>query len=148
MKIRNDLKSRDVDKKKSNTSARKVTGNPSFASTLSHVGDSTDSYGKEIDVLKNEIRLAGDKLEQEPTLDNFRKFKELLSRFAKRINAEAYCLEKIGGTALNPRYFEAIKVINKEADELYTLIVSEQRNRMAIIEKVIGIKGLVVNLVT
>lgn len=148
MKIRNDLKSRDIDKRKSNTSSKKVAGSSLFASTLSHVRDGDDSYVREIEVLKNEIRRAGDALEQAPTLDNFRKFKELLGRFAKRINAEAYCLEKIGGTALEPRYFEAIKVINKEADELYTLIVSEQRNRMAILEKVIGIKGLIVKLVT
>jgi len=119
-----------------------------FASALSRVRGGADSYVKEIEELKNEIRLAGDKLEQDPTMGNFRKFKELLGRFAKRISAEAYRLEKIGGTLMNPRYFEAIQVIDKEADELYRLIVSEQRNRMAIIEKVIGIKGLVVNLVT
>jgi len=148
MKIGNDLKSRDVDKKKSKTPARKAAGDSLFASALSRVRDGADSYVKEIEELKNEIRLAGDKLEQDPTMGNFRKFKELLGRFAKRISAEAYRLEKIGGTLMNPRYFEAIQVIDKEADELYRLIVSEQRNRMAIIEKVIGIKGLVVNLVT
>lgn len=119
-----------------------------FASTLTSVQDGIDSYAQEVETLKNEIDLAGDRLEQEPNLDNFKRFRELLSQLAKRVNAEAYRLEKVGGTPQNPRYFEVINVINKEADHLYQLIVNEQRNRMAIIEKVIGIKGLVVDLVT
>lgn len=148
MRIKDSLTSRTVDKNKSNASLKKSGGNFLFASTLTSVQDGIDSYAQEVEALKNEIDLAGDKLEQEPNLENFKRFRELLSQLAKRVNAEAYRLEKVGGTPQNPRYFEVINVINKEADHLYRLIVSEQRNRMAIIERVIGIKGLVVDLIT
>ena len=49
---------------------------------------------------------------------------------------------------MNPRYYEIITVIDKEADKLYELVVKEQKDRMAITASVIGIKGLVVDLIT
>ena len=79
---------------------------------------------------------------------NFKNFRDQLSKLAKRITNEAYQLEKIGGTPQNPRYFEIITVINAEADRLYNLIVKENRNHLAITAKVIGIKGMVVDLIT
>lgn len=87
-------------------------------------------------------------LEQDPTIQNFKHFRELLSRIVKQVSGEAYRLEKIGGSPSNPRYYEIITVIDKEADKLYELIVKEQKDRMAITASVIGIKGLVVDLVT
>jgi uncharacterized protein YaaR (DUF327 family) len=39
-------------------------------------------------------------------------------------------------------------VINTEADRLYNLLLHDQRDNMAITAKVIGIKGLVVDLIT
>ncbi|CAH2030608.1 YaaR family protein [Trichlorobacter ammonificans] len=119
-----------------------------FATELKGKQQEVDNYGQDIETLRQQIDQAGAKLEQEPTLANFKQFRELLSRLAKRISGEAYRLEKVGGTPLNPRYFEIITVIDKEADKLYELVVKEQKNRMAITAAVIGIKGLVVDLIT
>jgi uncharacterized protein len=107
-----------------------------------------DSYDRDIDQLRQDIDKAGELLEKEPTLANFKQFRTLLSQLAKRVSNEAYRLEKVGGTPLNPRYYEVITVIDKEADKLYDLIIREQKDRMAITASVIGIKGLVVDLVT
>jgi uncharacterized protein YaaR (DUF327 family) len=107
-----------------------------------------NEYGQEIEVLRKEIEDVGVKLEKEPTIPNFKQFRDVLSRLAKRISAEAYYLEKSGGTPQNPRYFEIITTINFEADKLYNLIISEQKNNMAITANVIGIKGLVIDLIT
>jgi len=119
-----------------------------FAAELTQREDAIDGYGDDIETLRKEIETAGSRLTQEPTLPNFKLFRDLLSKLAKRISAEAYRLEKFGGTPQNPRYFEIITVINSEADKLYRLVVSENRDNMAITAKVIGIKGLVVDLVT
>lgn len=105
-------------------------------------------YKQEVERLKKEIDDAGEQLEREPTLGNFFKFKELLGEIAKRISAEAYRLHKIGGTPQNPRYYEIITIINSEADQLYKLLLHEQKNNVEITAKVIGIKGLIVNLTT
>lgn len=149
MKILNAAPLRDLDKKtiQKNTSA-KAGDSSLFAAELHKSNYEMSTYDQEVDDLRREIEQSGEKLEQDPNLDNFKAFRELLSRMAKRISSEAYRLEKIGGTAQNPRYYEVITVINSEADKLYHLIVNEQRNRMAITAKVIGIKGLVVDLIT
>lgn len=107
-----------------------------------------DNYKQDIEALKQSLNQAGERLEQEPTLRNFRRFRELLGLIAKQVSKEAYRLEKVGGTPTNPRYYEIITVIDKEADKLYQLIVTEQKDRMAITASVIGIKGLVVDLTT
>lgn len=119
-----------------------------FATELQGKQTEADNYGQDIETLRQQIDVAGEKLESEPTLANFKQFRDLLSRLAKRINNEAYRLEKVGGTVMNPRYFEIITVIDKEADKLYELIIKEQKDRMSITAAVIGIKGLVVDLVT
>jgi uncharacterized protein len=149
MKILNTPSLRDIDKKNIKKGPQQKPGDTQlFASELSKSQHETGSYEQEVDDLRKEIEHSGEKLEKEPNLENFKAFRELLSRMAKRINSEAYRLDKIGGTMQNPRYYEIITVINSEADRLYNLIVHEQRNRMAITAKVIGIKGLVVDLIT
>lgn len=149
MRIKEVFTSRNIDRNNPTPESTKSSGNTSlFTSVLDQKKTGMDSYSHELSELKKEIDTAGDKLEQEPNLENFKKFRALLSQMAKRISGEAYRLEKIGGTPQNPRYYEVIAVIDKEADQLYQLIVNEQRNNIAITAKVIGIKGLVVNLMT
>ena len=124
------------------------TSSISFADTLQIQSSEIDSYEHEIDQMRKEIDHAGEALSREPNLANFKKYKQLLSQLAKRVSNEAYRLEKIGGTPHNPRYFEIITVINREAEQLYNQIVSQQKENMKVIEKVIGIKGLVIDLIT
>lgn len=119
-----------------------------FAAELTNQQSDMTSYEQEVENLRQEIGTVGDKLANEPTLPNFKRFRDLLSQLAKRISNEAYRLEKIGGTPQNPRTFEIITVINTEADKLYNLIIKDNRDNMAITAKVIGIKGLVVDLIT
>jgi uncharacterized protein YaaR (DUF327 family) len=122
--------------------------NSFFAEKLDHHEEQIATYQDDIETLRSDIEKSGDLLTIEPTLANFKHFRELLSKLAKKVSAEAYRLDKFGGTPQNPRYFEIITVINRDADILYNLIVKENRDSMAITAKVIGIKGLVVDLVT
>lgn len=148
MRIHDALTRQGVGKKISGPNRTKSSETSLFAEELSLHNDEGDQYDREIETLRQEIDKAGDKLTKEPTLQNFKLFRELLSRLAKKINSEAYRLEKFGGTAQNPRYFEFITIINNEADKLYEMIINEHRNHMDITAKVIGIKGLVVDLIT
>jgi uncharacterized protein YaaR (DUF327 family) len=119
-----------------------------FSAELLQQENEIDGYGREVAGLRKEIETAGEELVKEPTISNFKQFRDILSRLAKRINTEAYRLEKCGGTPQNPRYYEIITTINVEAEMLYKLIIQEQKSNMAITAKVIGIKGLVVDLIT
>lgn len=148
MRIQDSSSVRELDKNTTSSSPLKKIINSFFANELSHNEEEIASYQDDIDSLRNDIEKAGNLLTTEPTLTNFKHFRDLLSKLAKRVNAEAYRLEKFGGTPQNPRYYETITVINREADILYNLIVKENRDSMAITAKVIGIKGLVVDLIT
>lgn len=148
MRIQDSSSLREIDKNTKSTSPVKNMLNSFFSNELSHQESGIASYQDDIETLRTEIEAAGDRLSSEPILANFKQFRDLLSRLAKKVNAEAYRLDKFGGTPQNPRYFEIITVIDREADNLYNLIVKENRDSMAITSKVIGIKGLVVDLVT
>ena len=119
-----------------------------FTRHLIQQEDSMEKYNEEVNALRKEIEEFGDKLTEEPTLPNFTRFRDALSRLAKRVSNEAYRLEKFGGSPQQPRYYEIITVINQEADRLYRMILHEQQDNLAITARVIGIKGMVVDLIT
>jgi uncharacterized protein len=148
MKINQTSGLKDLDRKSAKAGILKRASSRPFTTALAQKENEYNDYKREVDELKQEINEAGDKLEREPNLLNFHRFRDLLGQIAKKISAEAYRLNKIGGTPQNPRYYEIITVISLEADQLYKLLLDEQRNRIAITEKVIGIKGLVVDLTT
>lgn len=141
-------------KNNGNTSSKKIFAHMNesvisklFSSEITHQESSIYNYKQDIDSMRKEIEVLGDKLENDPTISNFLNFRDILSRLAKKVNNEAYRLVKFGGTPQNPRYFEIITVINHEADQLYNLIVQDNKKNMLITSKVIGIKGLVVDLI-
>lgn len=148
MLIKDATSLKDLERKTKTNSPVAKKANSLFSDALNERQQQYSTYDEEIEQLKSEIDLVGEKLEREPILDNFKRFRELLGRLAKRISTQAYQLEKVGGTPQNPRYFEIITIINSEADRLYNLLVMEQKDHMAITAKVIGIKGLVVDLIT
>lgn len=148
MRIQDSSSVRELDKNTKSSSSIKKRINSFFINELAHHEDEVSSHHDDTETLRTEIEMAGDLLTKEPTLANFKHFRDLLSKLAKKVNTEAYRLDKFGGTPQNPRYYEIITVINREADNLYNLIVKENKDPMAITAKVIGIKGLVVDLIT
>jgi uncharacterized protein YaaR (DUF327 family) len=148
MRIQDSSSVRELDKNARSSSPIKKFVSSFFADELNHHEEEISSYQDDVNTLRNEIEKAGSQLTTEPTLKNFKYFRDLLSKLVKKVNSEAYRLEKFGGTAQNPRYYETIRIIDREADTLYNLIIKENRDSMAITAKVIGIKGLVVDLVT
>jgi uncharacterized protein YaaR (DUF327 family) len=149
MRIRDVVTPRKFDTKtNSSQAANSALAKSLFSAELLQQENEIDGYGREVAGLRKEIETAGEELVKEPTISNFKQFRDILSRLAKRINTEAYRLEKCGGTPQNPRYYEIITTINVEAEMLYKLIIQEQKSNMAITAKVIGIKGLVVDLIT
>lgn len=98
--------------------------------------------------LKQAIDQAGDALEQDPTVAKFRAFRELLGAITSKVLDIGYRLEKVGGTAHDPHYHEIVSVIDREADQLYQLMLRQQKDHIAITTKILEIKGLVVDLLS
>jgi len=146
MRIDDKSASRSIAKKGKGAATKSITGStaPLFAGRLAQVAKGNPEYAGELQRLKEEIDKAGELLEQEPTIVNFKAFRELLGTMARKVSAEAYRMEMLGG-GFSGRTHEVISVIDKEADLLYHLVMREQKDRIRIAGQIIKIKGLVVD---
>jgi uncharacterized protein YaaR (DUF327 family) len=147
MRIDDKLPPRNVDKKSQRTDSKKsgaLRASP-FATSLASSGEQLTARAVELEELKREIDMAGDSLERDPSMSNFKSFRELLTALSRKVTSEAYKVELLGGSPSAPAYHEVITVIDKHADALYRLIISEQKDRIGIAAKIEQIKGLVLS---
>uniref|UniRef100_C6E0B7 DUF327 family protein n=1 Tax=Geobacter sp. (strain M21) TaxID=443144 RepID=C6E0B7_GEOSM len=146
MRIDEKTESRGVAKKGKGTPAKSVAGSSGqlFAGRLTAIAKSGTEYEGELKRLKEEIDKAGEVLEQEPTIANFKVFRELIGTMARKVTAEAYRVELLSG-GVTGRAHEVVSVIDKEADLLYHLVMREQKDHIRIVSQIIKIKGLVVD---
>lgn len=146
MRINEKTESRSIAKKGKGAPAKGVAGSSGelFAGRLSAVAKSSTEYEGELQRLKEEIDKAGEVLEKEPTIANFKAFRELLGAMARKVSTEAYRVELLSG-GVTGRAHEVISVIDKEADLLYHLVMREQKDHIRIVAQIIKIKGLVVD---
>ncbi|CAG0951339.1 YaaR family protein [Geobacter sp.] len=151
MRINDKISSRDVEKKAGKGTLVRSgggEGNSPFVRALSLRRTEIDTYEQQLLDLKDEIDRAGTELEREPTIANFRSFRDLIATLAKTVTSNAYRLERVGGTTINPRCFEIVTVIDREADSLLRLIMTENKDRLAITNKIMELKGLIVDFLT
>ncbi len=146
MRIDEKSESSRIDKKGKSAAAKGAAGSGSalFAGRLTQIAKSVPDYVGELQRLKEEIDKAGDVLEQEPTIANFKIFRERIAVMAKKVSSEAYRIDQVGG-GVSGRAHEVIAVIDQEADLLYHLVMREQKDHIRIVAQIIKIKGLVVD---
>lgn len=144
-----DVRRKGVERGSERTTASKVGGlRGLFAGRLQHEELKLTDYQLELEELKSAVDKAGDLLDHEPTVANFREFRNLLGAITKKVLEMGYRLEKVGGTPLDPHYHEVVAVIDREADQLYQLMLKQQKDHIAITTKIMEIKGLVVDLLS
>ena len=146
MRIEDKLGAAQLGKKTKKPGDGKVVGTSPFASELQVREKETSDYRDELNDLKGQLDKAGEELEKRPTLENLARFREIIANLTKRVSQEAYRLEKIGGTPMNPSCFEIISLIDSGLNDLYRMVLSEQKDRIALTNRIIGIRGLVVDL--
>lgn len=147
MRINEKSDSRSIAKKGKETAPAKAAAGasaPLFAGRLTQIAKTSAEYQGELKRLKEEIDKAGDVLEQEPTIVNFKAFRELIATMARKVSAEAYRVEMLSG-GFTGRTHEVVTVIDKEADLLYHMVMREQKDHIRIAAQIIKIKGLVVD---
>jgi uncharacterized protein YaaR (DUF327 family) len=145
MRIDDKSGSRGITKKGKEVATKGVAGAsaPLFAGRLTQIAKSSAEYAGELQRLKDAIDKAGEVLEQEPTIVNFKAFRELIGAMAKKVSSEAYRIELVGGCT--GRTHEVMTVIDKEADLLYHLVMREQKDHIRIVAQILKIRGLVVD---
>ena len=146
MRIEDKSDSRSIAKKGKGAAGKSVASAsaPLFAGRLTQIAKSNSEYAGELQRLKEEVDKAGEALEQEPTIVNFKAFRAAIGTMAKKVSSEAYRIEVVGG-GLSGRSHEVMTVIDKEADLLYHLVMREQKDHIRIVAQIVKIKGLVVD---
>ena len=99
----------------------------------------------ELEDLKEELHDVGDDFEKEPTLANFRVFRELIGKFAKKATSMAYRIEK-KAIYRSTRTLEIVAIIDRAADELYHLVMEGQQNRIRIAGRIANINGMIIQI--
>lgn len=134
-------------KKKKGASATSASAGISpFSQILSVEETEFTDYKVELESLRQEIEEAGSALEEEPSLAEFNKFRDLIRSLTKKVSKEAYKLKTVG--IITRKQYTVIATIDKELNDLYKLVMSEQKNRIAIASKVVKLKGLVIDVLS
>jgi uncharacterized protein len=148
VRINDDIPAKGIDRKKSREAASRKSAEGGIASLFStslrrrelEIAD----YQQELQELKREIDQAGEELDQDPTMARFKTFRTLITQLSRKVLTSAYKLELQNGPN-SPSCHEVIQVVDRAADELYRLIMSEQKDRLKITHKIMELKGLVVD---
>ena len=102
-------------------------------------------YSYELDELKKQIYDAGYMLEKSSNIKEFQKFRDLIRALVEKVIKDAYRVRNLN---LNRKTYNVVAKINEELDSLYRDIIAEQKNHIAIANKVMRLKGLVLNLIS
>ena len=126
------------------TSMKVATSSSSFAAMLEEERE-IRKYSLELDELKRQIYDAGNVLEKSANIKDFQKFTDLITSLTEKVIKDAY---KVRTVFSNLKKFQVISKINEELDALYREIMKEQKNHIAIANKMMRLKGLVINLMS
>ena len=103
---------------------------------------------EELGELQQLLGQAGDKLEQHPTAGNLEVFRVLLSNLLGKVVKGGFQVDSVGPGWHPADRHQIVRRIDEEAEELLHLVMSEQKDRMAIARTLVCIKGLVIDLVS
>jgi len=97
----------------------------------------------------SEIDRLGERLTNNPSIQNFDEYKKAVTKFISSAVSKAYEVETVRrrkpGTIEHMEY-TVLNVIDRELESLLNLLQRNERERFKIINKVSAIKGMLVNL--
>jgi len=116
-----------------------------FARELTRKADKIlDVDRLELEDLKEELQDMGECFENEPTLGNFRIFRAMIGRFARKATSLAYRIEKVNDR--RGSILELVSIIDRNADALYHLVMQGQQNRFSIASRIADINGMIIKV--
>jgi len=116
-----------------------------FARELTRKADKIlDVDRLELEDLREELQGMGECFENEPTLVNFRIFREMIGRFARKATSLAYRVEKVNDR--RGSILEMVSIIDRNADALYHLVMQGQQNRFSIASRIADINGMIIKV--
>ncbi len=117
-----------------------------FARALEQQMDiqSRESMLERLDELRQELDNAGKRLDKSPTLTNYHLFMQNLKSITELVQSSAYRVVTVNAAALH----EVVLTVDEQADELYQMVMAEQKDRVRITHQIMRIQGLVINMLS
>lgn len=143
-----DARRREIDNNRRRTNATHMTGSASatmFSSLLEIEEKKNSNYQYELEELRDEIYKAGEELERDPSIEEYNHFRDLIRSLTERVSREAYRIEIVGSFR---KKHSVVATVNEELNSLYKEIIKEQKNHMAITNKIVRLKGLVIDILS
>ena len=129
--------------------AKTVEGDGSFKFTLASAITDADLQAK-VDALLNDITAQGNRIAQHMDIRDMKKYRGLVKDF---LNEVVYRSHKVSRENFldrrgRHRVYGIIRLIDKNLDELASELVEDEKDHIAILDRIGEIKGLLLDILT
>jgi len=117
-----------------------------FGFTLRRLGD--EGLAERVGELINEIRTQGEKIARHTDIRDMRVYRALIGDFINEIVANSYTLTRknVIDRRGHHRPYNLVWLVNKDLDELARELLKEEKDNLAILDKIGEIQGLLLDM--
>ena len=129
--------------------AKTVEGDGSFKFTLASAITDADLQAK-VDALLNDITAQGNRLAQHMDIRDMKKYRGLVKDFLNEVvyRSHKFSRENFLDRRGRHRVYGIIRLIDKNLDELASELVEDEKDHIAILDRIGEIKGLLLDILT
>ena len=129
--------------------AKTVEGDGSFKFTLASAITDADLQAK-VDALLNDITAQGNRIAQHMDIRDMKKYRGLVKDFLNEVvyRSHKFSRENFLDRRGRPRVYGIIRLIDKNLDELASELVEDEKDHIAILDRIGEIKGLLLDILT
>ena len=129
--------------------AKTVEGDGSFKFTLASAITDADLQAK-VDALLNDITAQGNRIAQHMDIRDMKKYRGLVKDFLNEVvyRYHKFSRENFLDRRGRHRVYGIIRLIDKNLDELASELVEDEKDHIAILDRIGEIKGLLLDILT
>ena len=129
--------------------AKTVEGDGSFKFTLASAITDADLQAK-VDALLNDITAQGNRIAQHMDIRDMKKYRGLVKDFLNEVvyRSHKFSHENFLDRRGRHRVYGIIRLIDKNLDELASELVEDEKDHIAILDRIGEIKGLLLDILT
>ena len=129
--------------------AKTVEGDGSFKFTLASAITHADLPAK-VDALLNDITAQGNRIAQHMDIRDMKKYRGLVKDFLNEVvyRSHKFSRENFLDRRGRHRVYGIIRLIDKNLDELASELVEDEKDHIAILDRIGEIKGLLLDILT
>ena len=129
--------------------AKTVEGDGSFKFTLASAITDADLQAK-VDALLNDITAQGNRIAQHMDIRDMKKYRGLVKDFLNEVvyRSHKFSRENFLDRRGRHRVYGIIRLIDKNLDELASELVEDEKDHIAILDRIGEIKGMLLDILT